>query len=407
MGTLIMEQGSIDIEKIIDVDMFIQIQNKLSDLVQFSSVTIRPNGEPVRKWSNFTPFCQVIRSSERGYRACVECDRVASLKALSLGHPIMYDCHCGLKDCAAPIIVEGTYVGCVLGGQVLIDENDREKVDVDKISHDFGLPRTAVAGALEQIAVVSQEYLSNCIEFYNFLASYAAQMGIARINQERLLKEINERKWLENYLKDMEIKQLQSKINPHILYNALNLVARTAMFENAPKTEAIVYDLSEVLRFYTKNSEEMKQLKQELHYVKKYLDIQKARFSDRLTYEIVCDEQLLEYRVLSMTIQPIVENAIIHGIEKTEGTARISIVCKMISDNDMLISVADNGAGFPTAVRKKFGNGADVNENNGLGLFGTQKRMRKIYGDNYGITIISNPGAGMKTRIEIRIPFLK
>ena len=239
---------SITIDKVINIDEFIAIQNELSNFANFSVVTVRPDGVPIGQWSNFTPFCRLIRSSPIGYQKCVECDRYHSLSALQKGNPMIYNCHCGLKDCAAPIVVNGIYIGSVLGGQVLIDESERKSLHVRKLATEFDLPRDQLQHVVNQMSVVPEAYLQRCINFYSFLASYVAELSMKKITQEKLIEETNEKLRLQKMVKTQELKRMQAQVNPHFLFNALNSIARTAMLESADKTENLIYDLSEYLR---------------------------------------------------------------------------------------------------------------------------------------------------------------
>lgn len=394
----------ITIEEVIDIDEFIRIQAELANLVKFSVVTVRPDGVPIGEWSNFTPFCRLIRSSPIGYEKCVDCDKRFSLTALQKGQPIIYNCHCGLKDCAAPIVINGIYIGCVLGGQVLIREEDRANINVRKLSEEFNLPYEKLKRVTEEVEVQSEDYLQRCINFYSFLANYVAEISIRKLTQEKLAQEIGEKMQLQRIAKTQELKRIQAQMNPHFLFNALNSIARTALLEDANKTETLIYDLSEYLRYNIKNSDDLPKLERELENVRHYLSIQKARFGDRIHYNVDFDPEILDWRVPSMTLQPIVENSIIHGLEiKREGGV-IQITGRKVPDAmEMIISVQDNGVGFPQDILEIFRNECTINSDKlGLGLVNTNDRIKQLFGAEYGLTVESVPLES--TVVNIKLP---
>lgn len=396
---------SITLKSMINVDEFSIVQNELAGLVDVSIVTVGTQGMPVGELSNFTTFCHMIRSSPLGRRACEECDRVASLRALRLGRPQTYDCHCGLKDCTAPIVVDGLYLGGVLGGQVFVREEDRNKMDLGRIAREFELPLKKLEQAAADIFIVSEDYLKRSLRFYSFIANYFAETGLKNLIQQRLTRERQEFMQLQQIAKEQELKRMHAQMNPHFLFNALNSIARTAMLEEASDTENLIYDLSKYLRYTIKNTNDTPKLSQELDNLQNYLSIQKTRFGDRITFTISIDEELMDCGIPSMTLQPIVENAIIHGLEGRPRDGRVEVSGQKSADGrEMELTVTDNGIGFPESVLKLFQGGGRLagHEELGLGLINTHVRIQHMYGEKYGLSIESEPGRF--SRVRIRLP---
>ena len=112
---------------------------------------------------------------------------------------------------------------------------------------------------------------------------------------------------------------LQSQINPHFLFNTLNTISRTALFENAPSTVDLIDNLAAVFRYTLKHNEDVT-LAEEIQFIREYLTIQQYRFKERLSFSILLGEELKEMRIPPLILQPLVENAMIHGLEpKVEG----------------------------------------------------------------------------------------
>ena len=173
--------------------------------------------------------------------------------------------------------------------------------------------------------------------FYNFI-NYRIQ---SMVNQKDV--EIAKMKELKN---QAELNALHSRINPHFLYNSLNSIASLAHID-ADKTENMATGLSELFRYsINKENKTFVSIVEELEMVKKYLEIEKTRFGNKLVYEIYADESTREKQIPKFLIQPLVENAVKHGLSKIKDTGKVSIAVKQVG-KDLLIVIADNGPDFP------------------------------------------------------------
>jgi ligand-binding sensor protein len=389
------EIEDLSIRDLLDISQFKMIQNELACIVDISIVTTDTEGVPIGEMSNFTTFCQMVRASPVGRRSCEECDRVATLRALREGKPLVYDCHCGLKDCTSPILVDGRYVGAVLGGQVVVRETDRAKINTRGLSREFGLPREQLEQKVAELKVVPEEYIHRSLRFYSFLANYSAESGMKNLVQKKLEKEREEMVELQQIAKEQELKRMQAQMNPHFLFNALNSIARTAYLEEAVQTEQLIYALSNYLRYSIKNSEAMPKLSQELENLNYYLSIQKTRFGERIHFSLEIDEDILDWRMPSITLQPIVENAINHGLGDQKDGGYVTVSGKRSqSGREMLLTVYDNGMGFSPEMLEILGENDRERacQRLGLGLLNTNERIKRLCGEEYGITIQSMPG---------------
>lgn len=187
----------------------------------------------------------------------------------------------------------------------------------------------------------------------------------------------------------LELKALQSQINPHFLYNTLDTIVWLAEFGESEKVVAVTKSLGQLLRLSLNIDQTTIALEDELQHVAHYLDIQKQRYGDGLTYSIDGDQALLAIQVPKLIIQPMVENAIYHGIRQGSGQGHISITYQ--AANQILeITVKDDGVGFdPDAIpihsKLKLG---------GIGIKNVDQRIKLHYGDGYGVAITSVIGEG-------------
>jgi two-component system sensor histidine kinase YesM len=199
-----------------------------------------------------------------------------------------------------------------------------------------------------------------------------------------------------------EMKALLSQINPHFLYNTLDSIVWMA---EAGKNREVVHmtmALARLLRRSISSDQELFTLRQETDYVKNYLDIQQMRYKDKLDYEMVIDEAILEKTVIRLVLQPLAENAIYHGIKYKGGRGLIRIEAYQ-EGRDIILKVTDNGKGMTKEQMKSIFQKHKVNyERNGVGVYNVQTRLKLYYGREYGLCYESCPGVG--TAAIVRIP---
>lgn len=201
--------------------------------------------------------------------------------------------------------------------------------------------------------------------------------------------------------KEAEIKALQAQISPHFLFNSLNTIVSLVRTEPS-KARKLLISLSHFLRQnLSGTTANMTTLNQELKHVKAYLEVEEARFVDRLSVNYTIDEHALSRNLPPLTLQPIVENAIKHGIKNmnTNCVVEISISCQ---HNETLVSVQDNGAGIPPERINEIGKDpVDSESGTGLGLYNVNRRLTMLYGDRAGLQITSDPSTGTIVRFLI------
>lgn len=234
------------------------------------------------------------------------------------------------------------------------------------------------------------------------------RMGEAFNEMTRELKELVQNKYESQLLlNEMEIQFLQHQMNPHFLFNVLLTIQIKAKRCKDETVYQMVSRLSSLLRasIYTRDINKIT-VGEELEYVEFYLYLQKIRFEEKISYVITLeDEDIKKCMIPKFVIEPIVENAVIHGIETIEVLGKIQIDIKR-EEGDLVIQVRDNGSGFDTRqyqmeleAREKAGIGEGREK---IGLRNVAVRIRHIYGEGYGVRIESEKNRG--TLIEIRVP---
>ena len=202
---------------------------------------------------------------------------------------------------------------------------------------------------------------------------------------------------------EAEFKTLASQINPHFLYNTLETIRMKAYVNNDKETADLVKKLGKFMRRCLEVKDGMVTLESELEFTRSYLELQSARFGDRISYSIYC-EVSRDYKILPLIIQPIVENAFAHGIESAKSNGKITINIRYRGER-VEISVSDNGQGM---TPKRLGElleklkENDTSSGKSIGLTNVNKRIKMYHGDEYGLTVKTAVGSG--TTIIIDLP---
>ena len=199
-----------------------------------------------------------------------------------------------------------------------------------------------------------------------------------------------------------ELEALRMQINPHFLYNTLDMVAWISRDKGVTEVADIAVSLSQMMR-YTIKGTAMTDLKAELEHIRHYLTIQKLRYGDRITFIVQSPEELMGFRLPKLVIQPLVENAIIHGVENIEQGVVVLDVQKV--KDRVRICVSDNGVGMEQSkIDEILGEDEELimEAQDSIGLRNVNRRLKIRYGESHGLVIESVPGSG--TRICIWIP---
>ncbi len=233
-------------------------------------------------------------------------------------------------------------------------------------------------------------YFDNTVLFFLFvgltltrgLFMYLNHYSDSIISQKELelskLKELNAKN---------ELKLLHAHINPHFLYNSLNSIT-SLMNESTSKAEEMMMALSDLFRYsINRKGKKMSTVKEEVLMVRNYLKIEKIRFEERLQYTIDVADNLLEKEIPMYILQPLIENAVKHGISKTEENGEIHLVIKQVQNN-LMIAITDNGVDFPENIYS------------GFGLQSVSDLLRLSYGDKANLLWTNTPSK----KIEISIP---
>lgn len=212
---------------------------------------------------------------------------------------------------------------------------------------------------------------------------------------------IEENKKAERRKRHAELELLQAQINPHFLYNTLDTIIWLIEADQKQESINMVSALSDFFRFCLSRGKDIISLKEEEKHILSYLQIQKIRYRDRMDYQVNIPEELYQYAIPKLTLQPLVENSIYHGIKLQREPGVIKVDAVDLGDRIELI-VKDNGAGMTDERLQEMRAAIENGEKIGFGLRTVHQRMQLLFGEEYGLTISSTEGVG--TTITAVIP---
>ena len=201
-----------------------------------------------------------------------------------------------------------------------------------------------------------------------------------------------------------ELKALQSQINPHFLYNTLDSIIWMAEGKKNEEVVLMTASLARLLRQSISNEDEVVSIGQEIEYARGYLTIQKMRYKDKMEYQIDVDPSILNIPLIKLVLQPVIENAIYHGLKYKESKGFL-LVRGFPKDGNAVLQVIDDGVGMDEETLEHIYEKHKVNyRSNGVGIYNVQKRLQLYYGNEYGITYESEVGKGTTATITIPGP---
>ena len=245
-----------------------------------------------------------------------------------------------------------------------------------------------------------------------FDVKYTDEVGELGGSFNTMVKEIRKLMYLvkmeERKKRIAEMNVLQAQIKPHFMYNTLDTIRWMAEENNKKDIIQIIEALTNLLRISLSKGKEIISVREEMNHILNYLTIQKIRYEDKMDYEINFDENILDYNIVKLILQPLVENAIYHGIKEKRGNGKIIIQGKVEGDY-LLFIVKDDGCGIDEDKLNEINENLryhDIKDNKiGYGIFNVNERIKIRYGDDYGLKFDSI--FGKMTVVEVRHPIVK
>ena len=306
-----------------------------------------------------------------------------------------------------------TIVGCVNMAELLKDSREANNIYVmtaivlvaiamilsSFIARSITLPIQKLRDSMKKVQEGDFKAADVVIPSQNEIGSLTTSFNAMTHRIEELMEEnVKE----QEQKRKIELKALQSQINPHFLYNTLDSIIWMAEGKKYEDVLLMTASLARLLRQSISNEDETVLIGQEIQYVKSYLTIQKMRYKDKLEFEINVDPSINSVHIVKLVLQPIVENAIYHGLKYKESKGLLTVTGYQKNQN-AVIEITDDGVGMDEETLNHIFEKHKVNyRSNGVGVYNVQKRLCMYYGKEYGLHYESEPGHG--TTVTVTIP---
>ncbi|WML34416.1 PocR ligand-binding domain-containing protein [Clostridium sp. OS1-26] len=401
---------NINLRDIVTEEFQQEVQDSFAYATGFGVVFTDREGKHIGLGSNFTRFCSAINQDKEGSKCCQLSNQQAIAIALKTNQPCIYVCHAGLINIEIPLIHDDYYIGAITAAQVLCSDMDYYPRDTICSSKKW-LDYPEYAEYFSEIKVLSKAQIEATTVALSNLSNYILQKAAYTKMQQELFDKmqkllIYEKKQieLEHQLMLAKFSALQKQVSPHFIFNMLNSISRLIYMQEYDTAEKMLSSFTKMMRYSLYNNQSSVTLLQELNYIKSYLLIQKIRFNERISYEIICDPEIEHIHIPFFSLQPLVENSIEHGILNVPSGGRILVHCQNTSDN-FYIYIYDNGIGIKDDKLQDIINNSlstsTKQQINHVGLYNCYNRLKLMYNEAVTFNIASKPDKGTEITICI------
>ncbi len=240
----------------------------------------------------------------------------------------------------------------------------------------------------------AHDEIGDLIDTYNYMARQVNEL-------------IDEQAKAAEDLRIAEFDSLQAQINPHFLYNTMDMINWLAQQGRASEVSAAVQDLSRFYKLTLSNQQGISTIADEIEHITIYVRLQNMRFRDRITLITDIPDDLMDFQIPKLTLQPVVENAILHGILEKETKTGTIVVTGWMEGEDIVLLISDDGVGMSQEILDQilYGTGQSTTGGTNIAICNTHRRLQLLYGEEYGLSYSSEPGKG--TEVQVRFPAQK
>lgn len=401
--------NNLDIIHLFGKEALEDIQKKISGATGLACITVDYKGDPVTVPCSFTQFCQTVRQSQEACTLCHASDAFGAIQAAVTRKPSVYFCPCGLLEAAIPIIIKGHYLGGFIGGQVRCEDAPSDVARLENVMKQsvYHQKEKSLEPWFESINIYPYEKFVHTANLISIIINQLSekiiiqQMQITGLEQElshitaQYQKDIMDRK-----LKNTEIS-CQSQLNPYFLKNTLTSISNMAVIEDAEKTTKMLNTFIEYIKQLYISTQPYPYLFIELENIERYLEMQKIKMGDALSYCIQIPENMKLQRIPGQILLPYIEYAVFYGISLKRGGGDV-IVTGSYQGDDVCIIVEDNGPGYSEEELikrfEKFDRGHE-GDSIGAGITNARLRLKALYGGKYDVVTENMIGKGRRCQI--------
>ena len=255
-------------------------------------------------------------------------------------------------------------------------------------------------GVLEAGNLSASVYIGGSYEIRHLGKSISDMAGQIRLLMQDIVREHEAKR-------KQEFDTLQSQINPHFLYNTMDMINWQALQGHTNEVSTAVQNLSRFYKLTLSRKKGISTIECEEEHVSIYITLQNMRYHDSIDFISDIPDELMEYQIPKLTLQPVVENAILHGILEKESKSGTIVLTGWLEESDIVILISDDGVGISPEKLQTILSGTGQSSSGGtnIAIYNTHRRLQILYGQKYGLSYTSIPGQG--TEVQIRIPAKK
>jgi ligand-binding sensor protein len=394
------------LQEIINLESLQKLQDHFAEATGFAAITVDYQGNPLLRYSSFSPFCEKMRKNPDFYKKCIRSDAYASLEAVRNGATCIHRCHAGLIDFAIPIIVDGEYIASMMGGQVKT-EDSLESIETGLVPQQCDYSDDVdVRELYDARPVVSLNKIRAAANFFYTTMSYIVNQYTLNKEKVRFLEKQKENMRQDKVERGFKDEMGSIKITPYFYFNALNAASTQAYAEGAVKAQEIICAIGEISRFSMRNFGRAIPVRMELKNLQNYLRIQKIRFGERISFDCDVREDIQRYAIPATILSVFVENSIVHGLEKKDGRCNISVAGYM-KGNSLVFEIEDDGAGMSDELIYLVNNGsvfeidADLKSS---GIQNVREMLRFFCGSDFELFFSGNMRSGSGVKVSLSFP---
>lgn len=266
---------------------------------------------------------------------------------------------------------------------------------ISSVIHQMSKVRKGTLSPME--SPTYHDEIGDLIDTYNYMNYMTRKMDQLMSEQAKAAEE----------LRLAEFHSLQAQINPHFLYNTMDMINWLAQQGRTAEVSSAVQSLSRFYKLTLSRKQSISTIAQETEHATIYLEIQNMRYHNSIEFVSDIPDELMEYQIPKLTLQPLIENAVLHGILEKDDKAGTIVLTGWLEDSSIVLLISDDGVGISPDKLSSIlsGEGSSSSGGTNIAVYNTHRRLQILYGTDYGLTYSNNPGGG--TEVEIHIPAIK
>jgi len=404
---------------VVSRDFLQDLLNRFSEATEVRTLITDNLGKPLT-WSNcnsnlFSDFCARMRANPETSCECEKCDAFGGISASHRRSPYIYRCHMDFVEVAVPIFINEHFSAVIMIGQLRVEEHEHNSLDkpilpIIDINSDQDL-KALYERTKKELPLIPLKKLRSLANMLHSIANYISEISVNSLLKDannqlniQFLREQNYKNKLEKNLQKLELHNMEMRLKPQFLFNVLNTINNFVLLENPQRASEVISSLSDLMRYNLRHADQLSTVGEEFKSIQDYLNIKQISTDGRISINTSIDENCFDAIIPPFSIQHLVVNAFIHGLEsKTDGGAIYIELSKL--GNKIKIIVSDNGVGMPPVLISQLQalKKSELSNTSTNALFSIIKILNHYFNDEFNWNIQSFDNQG--TTITIIIPY--